>query len=473
MFPKKQNIVLNNLMKAYVEGIYNDSSLNRKLGRVGMSYREYINYLKEKGQYKESHREKREKNQIPINIGDLDFDKEGKARYEVNGKKIEIQLVSHIKHGEKNFTLKIDDKEYKDLNSTQLARKLKAIAGSKYDFTDSKSRMSDSLPWNKKDFEELYGDIGFNYTYYKDDLDIKVWIREDSKKEDPHFNIYVVDTKTKKKKSFTNLNLLEAHNKLLEFDLNPDIEEPLSKEQLKELRKIQKEQGIIAKSPYEVEPSKDIGIDFNEYGNAKFKINGGYCEFQVSRKNPSIINVTMLDEEGEVQGIDYTNVDNFKDFIADYNIEPKKEDQVDFYINSKGTNVMRSIKKPLNEVVENYPDSSSLYSLVSEVRYSPRYYIFKEYEDKLKKEIFDRKLGRFKNSYRDWNKGMREAYVFANSPAFINWLKDMPKSNQEGVTKRKIYNEIKELSNRFSGSGNIHGIKDLEDLQHYIIKKYY
>lgn len=38
--------------KAYVEGIYNDSPLNRKLGRVGMGYMEYERHLQEEKEKK-------------------------------------------------------------------------------------------------------------------------------------------------------------------------------------------------------------------------------------------------------------------------------------------------------------------------------------------------------------------------------------------------------------------------------------
>lgn len=39
--------ILKNISKAYVEGIYSDTPANRKLGRVGMSYADYHENLKD------------------------------------------------------------------------------------------------------------------------------------------------------------------------------------------------------------------------------------------------------------------------------------------------------------------------------------------------------------------------------------------------------------------------------------------
>lgn len=52
----KPNIFLQNLVKAYTEGIYSDTPLNRKLGRVGMSYKQYKEKFQEED--KETNKEK-------------------------------------------------------------------------------------------------------------------------------------------------------------------------------------------------------------------------------------------------------------------------------------------------------------------------------------------------------------------------------------------------------------------------------
>lgn len=483
--PKKQNIVISNLCKAYVEGIYNDSPLNRKLGRVGMSYKEYINSLKERGEYQEEHIIKKEKNKIPINIADLDFDKEGKAHYEVDGKKIDIQLVSHIKHGEKNFTLKVDDKEYTNLNTTQLTRKLKSLARGDSDFTNSSKLMSDKIPITPEEFDKLYGDIGFNYTYYKDNLDIKVWIREDSNKKDPRFNIYVVDNETKKRKSFTNLSLLQAHNKLLEYDLNPDIEKPLSKQQLKEFRNIQRKQGIKVGEDEEIKFNKDLGFEFDKFGKALFKIDGGFISLNLSKENPSLIGVSLIDENGSIQGVDYTDINNLENLMNDYNLEIGEKNQTDQIINSKGQIVGEKIDKPLKDIIENYIDKDTLQRLNGDLRFSDfgrKYLISPEDEEKLSQQIRQHKLGYLSGQKKDWNKDKREGFTFVNSKKFINWLDDMPFSKKEGVTKKQIYKEVKEFVDRLSPMGDLKYetsdnktkyIDDAQSIQSYIIDKYY
>ena len=74
-----KNNILNKIKyieKAYTEGVYADSPLNRKLGRVGMSYKKYEEMVaageKEKAP---SYERNYIKNEIPENISDLNFKK--------------------------------------------------------------------------------------------------------------------------------------------------------------------------------------------------------------------------------------------------------------------------------------------------------------------------------------------------------------------------------------------------------------
>ena len=99
----------------------------------------------------------------------------------------------------------------------------------------------DKVPLTPEELNAKWGDIGFNYTFYKDNLDIKVWIREDSNKKDPRLNLYVIDRESGKKKSKTNLSLSEIHDELLKYELNPKIDTPMTKEQLKEYYKLKNE----------------------------------------------------------------------------------------------------------------------------------------------------------------------------------------------------------------------------------------
>lgn len=229
---KNKNIISNFLNKAYVEGVYSDSSLNRKLGRVGMSYKEYND--------KVQHSKQKEKkiNEIPENIQDLSFDK-NIASYNIGDNKIQIELISHEKYGEKIFNLRVNNKEMGKYNTTQLTRKMKELKQKNGDLEKNNSLRS--FPLTPEELNAKWGDTGFTYTYYKDNLDIKVWIREDSTKENPRLNIYVRDIDTKKQKNYTNLSLVQVHNKLLEFDLNPSLDKSLTDKQKQEYNNLKVE----------------------------------------------------------------------------------------------------------------------------------------------------------------------------------------------------------------------------------------
>lgn len=229
---KNKNITSNFLNKAYVEGVYNDSPLNRKLGRVGMSYKEYND--------KVQHSKQKEKkiNEIPENIQDLSFNK-NIASYNIEDNKIQIELISHEKYGEKLFNLRVNNKEIGNYNTTQLTRKMKELKQKNGDLEKDNSLRN--FPLTPEELNAKWGDTGFTYTYYKDNLDIKVWIREDSTKENPKLNIYVKDIDTKKQKSYTNLSLIQVHNKLLEFDLNPSLDKSLTNEQKQEYNNLKVE----------------------------------------------------------------------------------------------------------------------------------------------------------------------------------------------------------------------------------------
>lgn len=229
---RNKNITSNFLNKAYVEGVYNDSPLNRKLGRVGMSYKEYND--------KVQHSKQKEKkiNEIPENIQDLSFNK-NIASYNIGDNKIQIELISHEKYGEKIFDLRVNNKEIGNYNTTQLTRKMKELKQKNGDLEKNNSLRN--FPLTPEELNAKWGDTGFTYTYYKDNLDIKVWIREDSTKENPRLNVYVKDTDTKKQKNYTNLSLIQVHNKLLEFDLNPSLDKSLTNEQKQEYNNLKVE----------------------------------------------------------------------------------------------------------------------------------------------------------------------------------------------------------------------------------------
>lgn len=538
-----------NLQKAYTEGIYQDNSLNRKLGRVGMSYKEYETMIG--GYGKSEKKEKKINNEIPIYLSDLKFNKDNKANYQLkDGTNIEVNLISHEKYGDKNFTLKVGDKEYKNLNTTSLLRRLKALKDGTFYQSFQDGLISDKIPLTEKEFDDLYGDIGFNYTYYKDNLDIKVWIREDSDKKNPTFNIYVKDTESGKTKSFTKLSLIQAHNKLLEYDLNPDVEKPLSIQQLKELKRIQKEQGysleetnekgvdedinkyfkngkfvsgeyslnglsfktnLDSKKEYidiavkdkelpiqtkyikvkntkeafsdflkrvkkegtemdlsgegDLKPSKNIGIKFNKYGNAYFIKNDKEIELSVSPSNSSKINYIISKENGveAVGTLDIDKVNNWKDLknrLGTQNVYKKYWDSNDLKI------------KDL--VKDKKIDKEILYRL-SQMTKGDRYEVTNEEREKLKEITARKGLNKTPNQKRDWNFLIRETYNFINSRAFVNWIDDLP--NPKDKTKREMYFEVKNLSQRFSPSGVYKGefrdVDSISNVKKYLIDKYY
>lgn len=281
---KNKNITSNFLNKAYVEGVYNDSPLNRKLGRVGMSYKEYND--------KVQHSKQKEKkiNEIPENIQDLSFNK-NIASYNIGDNKIQIELISHEKYGEKLFNLRVNNKEIGNYNTTQLTRKMKELKQKNGDLEKDNSLRN--FPLTPEELNTKWGDTGFTYTYYKDNLDIKVWIREDSTKENPKLNIYVKDIDTKKQKSYTNLSLIQVHNKLLEFDLNSSLDKSLTNEQKQEYNNLKVEDNK-KDDDYESTLLKENKIlnYKKEIKSGEYLINGNNVKIIVLSKDNILLTIT-------------------------------------------------------------------------------------------------------------------------------------------------------------------------------------
>jgi len=248
---KRKNQIFNSfkfklIEKAYTEGIYADTPQNRKLGRVGMSYVEYAKMVEQQSESKEKI-EQKEKKEIPENIQDLVFKKENNkkiASYFVDKKDVTIEIIKEEKYKDKQYKMVVKETGKEDFeiegNAAKIAREMKKIAN-KQPFSHEINNFKDILPLTPEELDEKWGkNYGFTYTYFKDDLDITVWKKDekDSDKKDPRFNIYVKDVKTNKKRQYTNLSLKEAHEKLLEYDLNPDVEHPLTPAMLAKKRKI-------------------------------------------------------------------------------------------------------------------------------------------------------------------------------------------------------------------------------------------
>ena len=300
------------IQKAYVEGIYSDNTQNRKLGRVGMSYDAYAKMIKEgKAEKPNSSQETAKERAIPEYVSDLNFIKSGGreyAKYQVDDILVEVEVSKDIKYKDTIYKLtttakrwkeKDSDKAtYENLTATQLSRKMKEIKQNPEDLP-----ISEIFPSTEEELLAKWGkDWGYTYTYIKDNLDLKIWIRQDSDKSNPKLNLYVIDTTLKKRRSFLNLSLQEIHNELLKYDLNPDIEKPLEGEDLKKYNELKKETNLEEGQEVEAESILKKYKALNKKGkiqNEHFNIDGHDIKLlNLSKENESIT-ITVDDNLGK------------------------------------------------------------------------------------------------------------------------------------------------------------------------------
>lgn len=479
-----KKIKIESVEKAYVEGVYSDSPANRKLGRVGMSYREYANLTD-----KEEVESKSKKiNEIPENIQDLKFiNKEGRkiASYKLDNNNVEIELVSNIKYQDNKYTMTIKNEEgnlvFKEENAAQIAKKMKALKNKQLYMSDRP--LYKILPLTPEELDAKWGDTGFTYTYFKDDLDIKVWLRDDSDKKNPQFNIYVKDTKSKKQRNFTKLSLKETHDKLLDFDLNPDIDKPLSDSQMKEKNKILAEEGntpiplIKEDNKNKIIPSKNINIDFDEYGRANFKKGNYAIKIIVNPKNKSLLDiisyeVKRIENEGEkpyyktkVLGVDSANVNNFDSKMKDLGLEEdiQKKNQIDYILGEKDN---YDLSKP-KDFIEDYSNGAALYNLPG-----VRFYKWDRESAKGNREVqaaLNKK--KFYSKYEKFNQDKISAIEFVKSGELSNWLNTMPVSKK--FTKQQIISKINEKIDRLSPNSNNMGLDGDSGVRYTIVNDYF
>lgn len=542
----KNNIIKKfEVEKSYTEGVYNDSPLNRKFGRVGMSYSAYAQLVAEgKKEKVPSYNKKYIINDIPENIADLRF-KEGKnghqiATYNVGTKEVTIEMIIKgrddreysfiVKEGE-NIINKIIGLSTKEV--TKKMKDLKRI--------DDGIPLYDKIPLTPEELDEKWGDIGFTYTFYKDNLDLKIWIREDSNKKDPRLNLYVIDRESGKKKNKTNLSLQQVHEELLKYELNPQIDAQLTKEQQREFNKILnkkifgsdykksenyispliKELDILNKKgeikntnvkignynvsiiptgnlisleikdgvqsklisikntqhdlsleldkieeegdnyklldKNAIQPSKNVGVNFNKVGIAYFQDNNSITQYIVDKDNRDNIDIILYDKNGNLLGVDSTNVDDFERKVKNLNLNIDKKNQKEFPSNFFPKNNKIAAK----ELVENYSNSETLASLPN-VIYSYDNYNVEDFS----KELNSRKL--INNKF---NRGKREAYAFIKSNALDKWVRDLPISNKN-IKKERIIEDIKNEANRISPSGSKFE-NGVIDVKRHILKEYY
>ena len=543
----KNNILIKikYIEKAYTEGVYADSPLNRKLGRVGMSYKKYEEMVaagkKEKAP---SYERNYIKNEIPENISDLNFKKNEyghyEANYKVGNKDLSIYMVIHGRDDRSySFTIKEGDKKdrYQNLSTKEVTNKMKDLKR-----IEDNIPLYDKVPLTPEELNEKWGDIGFNYTFYKDNLDLKVWIREDSDKKNPRLNLYVIDRESGKKKSKTNLSLAEIHDELLKYELNPKIDVPMNKDQLKEYQKLKNETtlgkdyknspnyishlledyDLIGKKDnikhsnikidnYNVEiiptgkfislsvskgngiqekvitinnnkhdlsieldkieegnyplldknaiqPSKDIGVDFNKDGIAYFKDNNYLIEYRVNKENKSDIDIVLYDKNGKLIGVDSTTVDNFKNKVKNLNLFTDKDKQVKF------NNTLKVDSKIApKELIENYSSVDTLISIPNIINSKESFDV----------ENFNQDLGRKGLVNNKWNKEKRNVYAWVKSGAIKRWLRDLPPSNKKDISKEDIYQKMIKEIERFSPSGETKYSRGVENTKKEILKEYY
>lgn len=542
----KNNIIKKfEVEKSYTEGVYNDSPLNRKFGRVGMSYSAYAQLVAEgKKEKVPSYNKKYIINDIPENIADLRF-KEGKnghqiATYNVGTKEVTIEMIIKgrddreysfiVKEGE-NIINKIIGLSTKEV--TKKMKDLKRI--------DDGIPLYDKIPLTPEELDEKWGDIGFTYTFYKDNLDLKIWIREDSNKKDPRLNLYVIDRESGKKKNKTNLSLQQVHEELLKYELNPQIDAQLTKEQQREFNKILNEKnfgsdykksenyisplikeldilnkkgeikntnvkignynvsiiptgnlisleikdGVQSKlisikntqhdlsleldkieeegdnykllDKNAIQPSKNVGVNFNKVGIAYFQDNNSITQYIVDKDNRDNIDIILYDKNGNLLGVDSTNVDDFERKVKNLNLNIDKKNQKEFPSNFFPKNNKIAAK----ELVEKYSNSETLASLPN-VIYSYDNYNVEDFS----KELNSRKL--INNKF---NRGKREAYAFIKSNALNKWVRDLPISNKN-IKKERIIEDIKNEANRISPSGSKFE-NGVIDVKRHILKEYY
>lgn len=240
---------LKEVLKAYVEGVYSDSIINQKLGRVGMNYHQYQEKLKKDQQNNpngQEDKEKRIKKDIPETLADLDFKEteSGKiaAKYSIKNTNVSVYMEKD-KDNRKVFEIYVKDpkkgrvEEYKNLNTDDLSKQLKLI-NRDAEMGEDTEKMYNKMPLTPEELDRKWGNVGFTYTFHKENLDLIVKIREDSDKKNPRLNLYVSDVLTKKRKSFTNLDLYQVHKELLKYDLNPKLDNTLDKEQERQFSEI-------------------------------------------------------------------------------------------------------------------------------------------------------------------------------------------------------------------------------------------
>ena len=131
LFSNIRKISLNTFQKDYVEGVYNDSTLNRKLGRVGMTYTAYAEKVKKDKEKNKVEKKEKVVREFPETLSDLEFS-DNKAKYNIKDNTIEVkQSLNNV--GRKNFSISVFDnkgdllEDFYNLDTDQMSKRLKLL----------------------------------------------------------------------------------------------------------------------------------------------------------------------------------------------------------------------------------------------------------------------------------------------------------------------------------------------------------
>lgn len=228
------------VQKAYTEGVYSDSPLNRKLGRVGMSYKEYA----QKVASKSSSENKKEEKENNDDGGNKDISIKGPINIII---KDNVKLTS----SQKSFLSNIQKDFAKEMKEENLGKMIKDVSptilinkdGVHVDFTSEED-------WNNI-YNEYYGAPDMGYGNNPSDIQhslenkYKNLLKENFYKKDLKVKDFEGEKNTKEENKSKDNSSLEGP---VDIQIKDNVK--LNKTQLKYLQDVQKQiKYAIEKNP--------------------------------------------------------------------------------------------------------------------------------------------------------------------------------------------------------------------------------
>ena len=518
LFSNIRKISLNTFQKAYVEGVYNDSTLNRKLGRVGMTYTAYAEKVKKDKEKNKVEKKEKVVREFPETLSDLEFS-DNKAKYNIKDNTIEVkQSLNNV--GRKNFSISVFDnkgdllEDFYNLDTDQMSKRLKLL-NRKYSNNLSKSMSKDFFEKTSLTPEELdkkWGKWwGFTFTYHKNDLDIKVIVSEKSTKDNILYNIYVVDTETNKKKSYLNLSKEDTHKKLLLYDLNSKID--ANNQNLSDSEKLEfykeynseinsNESPILSSMEFDYN-SKERQFKTYEKDNLKLIIVLDNNKYNVVLKNKD------NKESLSFSNIDYNKLNEaLKSNFSFLNLKEKlesKDKELSSYLDNKflyysnkkgGFNEYKKISDKefvekvfnkdgnlesidiVNNISKNEKRLPSIPISIKRGELEPKNIVksYHNYEDLLEipgiTDFESTNISKYEDFFKEKNifgQGRKKAIAWSKEGKLRDWLIKLPNSNK--MSKQQIYDDIRKDSQ--NNKSQLFSVKDVSDFKKNILKKYY